>query len=72
MVYSGFFAQVLLGATFRRTMVIGKIRTDAFAALLIKGISATHLLADKAYDTDALIQQLQGKAYRPRNPVKKE
>ena len=41
------------------------------ASKLIEGITAEHLLADKGYDTDAIIQQAEDRGMKPVIPPKK-
>lgn len=41
------------------------------AAKLIEGINAQHLLADKAYDTNALVEQCQTQSIKPVIPSKR-
>jgi transposase len=38
---------------------------------LIEGLSAGHLLADKGYDTDAIVQQAKDQGMKPQIPPKK-
>jgi transposase len=42
-----------------------------FAAKLIEGLSAEHLLADKGYDTDAILEQAKAQKMNPVIPPKK-
>lgn len=41
------------------------------ASKLIEGITAEHLLADKAYDTDAILEQVKAQEIKPVIPPKK-
>lgn len=41
------------------------------ASKLIEGITAEHLLADKAYDSDAIVEQAQNQGMNPVIPPKK-
>jgi transposase len=41
------------------------------ASRLIEGITADHLLADRAYDTDAILEQAQAQRINPVIPPKK-
>ena len=48
--------------------------TDAdckHAGTLIEGINAAHLLADKGYDSDAIVAQARGQGMQPQIPPRK-
>jgi len=55
-----------------RVIITEGARADCTQAeTLIEGIEAEHLLADRAYDSDAIIEKAQGLGMRPVIPPKK-
>ena len=60
-----------LGMPIRVLVTKGATADCTQASKLIEGITAEHLLADKGYDTDAIIQQAEDRGMKPVIPPKK-
>lgn len=55
-----------------RLLATTATRADCSEALpLIQGLSAEHLLADKGYDSDAIVEQAQQQGMQPHIPPRK-